>query len=509
MRDIGIIDVTTRDAHQSLWGTRMTTGMILPIAARMDEGGFHAIDVGSGALFDVQVRFLHENPWIRMAVLRKAMPKSSLNCWLRGQSLFTFELFPDDVVELAIRQVAEKGIDRLTTFDPLNDLRNVELSVAVAKRCGMRVTLAIAYTLSPVHTDEYFAQRAARLVELGADEILLKDATGLLTPDRIDTLIPALVRAIGGRTPLQLHSHCRSGLAPQCYLKAIEHGVDVVHSASQPLANGASLPATEFVVRNGPAHSYRTSVDTGVMADMASYFTALAKAHGKPLGQPAEFDPALYRHQVPGGMISNLLLQLKASGIADKFDAILEEMARVRADLGYPVVVSPFAQFMVTQATLNVVQGERYRTIPDEIRKYAAGCYGRPAGPMDPQFLDRALDGRAEVTDRPGAYLPPRLDFVRETRGPFRNDDDLLLATFYSDAVLAPMRRAEAARPDAPAPAQNPLLFLIRELASRRDIAMVEISNAQGERLKLTHLPTSTASRPAAMPWGLMESARD
>lgn len=489
MRDVGIVDVTTRDAHQSLWGTRMTTGMILPIAARMDEAGFHAIDVASGALFDVQVRFLHENPWARMRALRQAMPKSPLNCWLRGQSLFTFELFPDDLVELSIERVAATGIDRLTTFDPLNDLRNIELSAAVAKRCGMHLTLALAYTLSPVHTDDYFARRAARLVELGADEVLLKDATGLLTPERVDTLIPALVQALGGRVPLQLHSHCRSGLAPQCYLKAIGHGVDVVHCASQPLANGASLPATEFVVRNGPAHDYGTSVDEGVMRDMASYFTALAKAHGKPLGQPAEFDPALYRHQVPGGMISNLLLQLKASGIEDKFDAILEEMARVRADLGYPVVVSPFAQFMVTQATLNVVQGERYRTIPDEIRKYAAGEYGRPAGPMDPEFLSRALEGRTEVTDRPGACLPPAIESVRARRGPFATDDDLLLAAFYSEAVLAPVRKAECGIA-MPEPAKSPLMFLIRELAGRRDIALAEITNPQGERLQLTHLPT-------------------
>ncbi|HVZ42656.1 MAG TPA: pyruvate carboxylase subunit B [Ramlibacter sp.] len=486
MREVGIVDVTTRDAHQSLWGTRMTTGMILPIAARMDEAGFHAIDVGSGALFDVQVRFLRENPWTRLRALRRAMPRSSLNCWLRGQSLFTFELFADDVVDLAIRRIAATGIDRLTTFDPLNDLRNVELSAAVAKQCGLHLTLALAYTLSPVHTDAYFAERAAQLVALGADEILLKDATGLLTPERADTLIPALVAAIGGRVPLQLHSHCRSGLAPQCYLRAIEHGVSIVHCASQPLANGASLPATEFVVRNGPAHAYRTAIDADVMRDMASYFTALAKAHDKPLGQPVEYDPALYRHQVPGGMISNLLLQLKTSGIEDKFEAILEEMARVRADLGYPVVVSPFAQFMVTQATLNVVQGERYRTIPDEIRKYAAGEYGRPAGPMDPEFLSRALDGRKVVTERPGACLPAALDAVRSKRGPFENDDDLLLAAFYSEAVLAPMRQAQESA-CAHERAGNPLMFLIRELASRRDVAHAEIGNRQGDRLQLTH----------------------
>src|SRR5215471_15805930 len=232
MKDIGFIDVTIRDAHQSLWATRMTNEMMLPFAPRMDAIGFDAIDIVGGAVFDVCIRFLHEDPWERMSLLREAIPNTPLNVWLRGQSLFTFELFPDEVVELAIKCIAGKGIERLTTFDPLNDLRNVELSVQVAKSLGMHVTLALAYTLSPVHTDAFFQERARRMIELGIDEVLLKDATGVLTPERTRTLIPALVEVTGGRVPLQLHSHCRSGLAPQCYLEAIERGVNVVHSAS-------------------------------------------------------------------------------------------------------------------------------------------------------------------------------------------------------------------------------------------------------------------------------------
>lgn len=444
MRRLEFIDVTIRDAHQSLWATRMTNAMMMPFAPRMDLMGFHAIDIVGGAVFDVCVRFLLEDPWQRMAMLREAIPNTPLNVWLRGQSLFTFELFPDEVVELAIRRIAAKGIESLTTFDPLNDLRNVELSVRLAKSLGMRVTIALAYTLSPVHTDAYFQDRARQLVAMGIDELLLKDATGVLTPDRIRTLIPALAQVTQGRIPLALHSHCRSGLAPQCYLEAIELGVEVVHTASRPLAHGASLPPTEYVNMHAERMGFRTRLDGSSLAEMARYFEDVARRHGKPLGELAEYDPRLYQHQIPGGMISNLMSQLAAAGISDKFEAIVEETARVREDLGYPVIVSPFAQFVVTQATLNVIQGERYKVIPDEIRKYALGRYGVPAGPLNPEFLQRARMGEQAVTERPGALLEPVLERVRASRGPFSSDDDLLLAVIYGDDVLKPLLHARS-----------------------------------------------------------------
>jgi len=444
MKSVEFIDVTIRDAHQSLWATRMTNAMMMPFAHRMDEMGFYAIDIVGGAVFDVCVRFLREDPWERMALLRAKIPNTPLNVWLRGQSLFTFELFPDDVVELAIERIADKGIDRLTTFDPLNDLRNVELSVRVARSLGMHVTIALAYTLSPVHTDAYFQERAHQLVAMGIDELLLKDATGVLTPERTRTLIPALKEATGERVPLQLHSHCRAGLAPQCYLEAIPLGVSVVHTASRPLANGASLPATEYVNMHAKRMGYSTRLDEQSLEEMASYFAEVARRHGKPLGELVEYDPRIYEHQIPGGMISNLMNQLSAAGIADKFDAIIEETARVREDLGYPVIVSPFAQFVVTQATLNVIQKERYKTIPDEIRKYALGRYGRPAGPLNPEFMERATRGEQPVSERPGALLEPALDQVRRKRGPFLSDEDLLLGVMYGDEVLGPFFRARS-----------------------------------------------------------------
>ena len=416
MKSVEFIDVTIRDAHQSLWATRMTNAMMMPFAPRMDTMGFDAIDIVGGAVFDVCVRFLHEDPWERMSLLRAAIPNTPLNVWLRGQSLFTFELFPDEVVELTIKRIAAKGIERLTTFDPLNDLRNVELSVRVANPWHAHHRRPRVYA-EPRTYRRLFSGAGAALVAMGIDELLLKDATGVLTPERTRTLIPALVEATGGRVPLQLHSHCRAGLAPQCYLEAIERGVGIVHTASRPLAHGASLPPTEFVNTHARRMGYETRLDEESLAEMAAYFTDVARRHGKPLGAPVEYDPRIYEHQIPGGMISNLMNQLAAAGISDKFDAIVEETARVRRDLGYPVIVSPFAQFVVTQATLTWFRRNATRSIPDEIRKYALGRYGTPAGPLDPEFVERATRGAPVVTERPGALLDPVLDHVRARAG--------------------------------------------------------------------------------------------
>jgi len=473
-RAVGFIDVTLRDAHQSLWSTRMTTAMMLPFARRMDEAGYEAIDLVGGAVFDVCVRYLREDPWERIRLVRHAVVRTPLNMWTRGQSLFTFELFPDDVVELCIRRAAVNGIRRLTVMDALNDTRNVALSVRAARAAGLHVTGVITYSLSPVHTDGYFAGKARELVGLGVDAVILKDQSGLLTPDRVRTLVPALRAAIGP-LPLQLHSHCLTGLAPLCYLEAVEGGVDTLHTAISPLANGASLPPTEQLARSLRRRGYRLSLDDTVLDEQAAYFAWVAQREGKPQGRIAEYDPFHYEHQVPGGMISNLKTQLGDLGIEHRLQAILEEAARVRRELGYPVVVSPFAQFVITQAVLNVVQGERYRTVPDEVRKYALGHYGELAAPLDPAVADRVTGGKAPETARPGELLAPALPRVRRQRGPFRSDDDLLLAAFYGPEQLAPLLAARPIPTDYPA-GRTPLETLLKELNARRDLAYVHIA---------------------------------
>lgn len=469
--EFGLIDVTLRDAHQCLWSTRMTTEQMTPILSTLDRVGYSAINILGGAVFDVAVRFLQENPWERVGLLceRLSTPCDGLT---RGQSLYTFELFPDDVVELNSQVLARRGIDILTVYDALNDNRNIESSVRSAHAAGMRVNAMMTYTLSPVHTDEYFVERTRELVALRADFIAIKDPTGLLTPERAATLFPAVVAAADG-IPLQLHSHCQGGVAPAVYSVAIAAGFAHGYTASEPLANGASLPATEDIDERARAAGRATGIDRAALAEVSGYFHCLAERERKPRGQVVTTqDPALYEHQVPGGMISNLRSQLQTMRIEHRLPEILEEAARVRRDLGYPILVSPFAQYIITQSVLNVVQGERYKTIPDEVRKYAMGHYGRLAAQPADEFLDRAGIRPQDISDEPTASrLAPALPRLRALLGADATDEDLLLAAFYPPELIAPLRRA----PPAYRFSTTPLLELVRYLDTHKDIAHARI----------------------------------
>lgn len=488
-RRVGFIDVTTRDGHQSLWATRMTNRMILPFVPRMDEMGFDWINLQGGAVFDVCVRFLHEDPWERMRLVAQRAHRTPVDIMTRGQSLFTFRFFADDVVALTIRRIRANGMRRITVYDALNDVRNLELSVRVGQAEGLHVCAGLVYTLSPVHTDDYYVSVARDLVRLGVDSVFIKDPSGLLTPDRVRTLVPA-VRAAVGDLPLELHSHSLSGMAEPCYLEAVPLGVDVLHTASHPLASGASLPPTEYCVRHLEQAGFRTDVSLADLAEMAEYFTGIARRYGFPPATPHRYDPALYRHQVPGGMISNLRTDLARMGMADREPEILAEVEQVRVDLGYPILVSPFAQFVVVQAMLNVTQGERYRTIPDEVRRYVLGHYGRPAAPALPKIVDRVLDeapaGTEVLTDRPGEVIEPALPALRAQRGPFDSDDDLLLAAFYSDRELADLLAARSARryADEPLSAATPLVELLRGLAEQPQWGRIAVDR-RGLRVRI------------------------
>lgn len=476
-REIDFIDVTLRDAHQCLWSTRMTTAMMMPILATIDRAGYTILNVLGGAVFDVCVRFLKENPYARMRELTRHLRHTPADALTRGQSLYTFEIFPDDVIELNARHLAACGIEWLTIYDALNDVRNLESSVVAGRAAGLKINAMLVYTLSPVHTDAYYQQCCRELVALGVDHVAVKDPTGLLTPERARTLFPALVET-AGTTPLQLHSHCQSGLAPEVYAEAIRAGFSFFQTASEPLANGASLPATEEVLAHARALGAGTKLDPQALASIAAYFRWICRREGKPMGERARHDASLYQHQVPGGMISNLRSQLATLGIEHRLPEILEEVAQVRADLGYPILVSPFAQYFVTQAALNVMQGERYRTIPDEVLKYARGFYGKVVAPMAPAFLERAnLRPEDMIETRAGADLDPWLPRLRASLGADASDEDVLFAAFYPEELRAPMK--------APLPpcelSATPLAELVRFIGSRREIGRARVRFAGTE----------------------------
>jgi oxaloacetate decarboxylase alpha subunit len=473
-RTIKLIDVTLRDAHQCLWATRMTTAMMKEIAPLLDKAGFEAIDLVGGAVFDVCVRYLREDPWERMRILSSWVTETPLIVHHRGQSLFTFEFFPDDVVALTAERIAANGIRYHTLYDALNDMRNLEIPIKAAKRVGLYVVPGLVYSVSPVHTDTYYAKKARELVKFGVDAVFIKDPSGLLTPERVATLVPAIKKEIDG-LPLQLHTHCLSGLGPYVALQGVEHGIDVVHTATSTLANAASHSPTELFTRNCQRRGYDVAIDLTPVEAAAERLAYIAAREGKPTGSPNEYDEFHFHHQCAGGMISNLQYQLSTIGLADRLEEILEEAGQVRADLGYPIVVSPFAQYIMTQATLNVMNKERYAVVPDEVRRYVLGGYGEIAGPIDPNLYDKITRGAEPIKERPGLLVPPALDRLRQEHGPFASDDDLLLAAYYNGSEYQALKAAGPIKTDYPL-AESPLLTLLREIAARPDIRSFHVA---------------------------------
>ncbi|MBI10985.1 MAG: carboxylase [Rhodospirillaceae bacterium] len=474
-KTVKLIDLTLRDAHQCLWATRMTTGMMRDVAPLLDRAGFEAIDLVGGAVFDVCVRYLHEDPWERMRILSEWVTETPLIIHTRGQSLFTFEFFADDVVELAAERFVANGMRYHTPYDALNDIRNLEIPVRKARALGLHTVPGLVYTHSPVHTDVYYADKAKQLVALGVDGVFIKDPSGLLTPERIVTLAPAIKTVIGD-LPLQLHTHCLSGLGPYVALQAVSHGVETVHTATSTLANAASHPPSELFARNCRRRGFDVSVDLEIVEEAAARLEIIARGADKPTGTPMEYDEFHFHHQVAGGMISNLEYQLSTLGIGDKLEAVLEEAGQVRADLGYPIVVSPFAQYIMTQAVMNVMGKERYASVPNEVRRYVLGGYGEVAGEINPNLFDKIAQGKEPITERPGALVPPALDKLRAERGPFASDDDLLLAAFYAPKEYEALKAVGSI--DTTSPLEGgPLRTLVRELVRRPNIRALQIAS--------------------------------
>jgi oxaloacetate decarboxylase (Na+ extruding) subunit alpha len=452
----------------------MTTAHMLPVAEIMDRIGFQRIEAIAAIQFDVCVRFLKEDPWQRVRLLRERIRRTPLSSFLRSKNLVSFDFVPDDIVALWVERLVANGIRDIGSFDGLNDVDNMLTALDVARRLGARTIGALSYSLSPVHTDELYARTAKDLVERGkVDTIWIKDAGGLLTVDRIRTLVPALRKAVG-TTPLELHSHCLTGVAPLVYIEGIEAGADCIHTSIAPLANGAAQPSLQSMTKNLRELGFRLEIDDAAVAQVSEHFRRVADQEDKPVGQVLEYDAFHYEHQIPGGMLSNFRVQLAEVGLAHKFDELLQECARVRKELGYPIMITPFSQFVGTQAVLNVVHGERYRHVPDEVKKYALGYYGKLLAPIDPNVLDAIVqNGSRHIALKP-TPLEPALGRLRK-RYPHASDDELALRSMFAGNQVDEMLAAGPMQTHYTF--EKPLVRLIRELAERK-ISRVHISSA-------------------------------
>lgn len=481
-RTIGIVDTTMRDGQQCLWATRMSTRAMLPVAEALDRAGFLAIELMGAVQFDASVRYLREDPWERLRAMRARVTETPLQALIRSKCALGFDLQPDDIARLWVERLVRNGIRRFVAFDGLHDLDNLADAMLHAKALGAYTTGWLTFSHSPVHTDELYVAKAREFIErCQADAVMIEDASGVLTPERAATLVPALKRVIGDR-PLGLHSHGLLGLPQRTYLAAVDLGVDNLYTCLPPLADG-NAPPNVFTTLNNLRHmGHDCRVDADSLRDVASHFAEVAEREGKPVGAPADFDAASFDHQIPGGVLSNLTAQLKAAGLEHRLPEVLVECGRVRADLGWPIQVTPFAQFIGVQAVLNVIQGERYAVVPDEVKKYALGHYGKLLSPVDPDVLDR-------IVERGSPHIPleprrpePALPGLRR-RHPGADDDELLLRHFFDPALLDAMRAA-AAEDGALTVAGKPLLRLLREVAARRDRRHVVVQT-DGMRLEL------------------------
>ncbi|MCD8328616.1 MAG: oxaloacetate decarboxylase subunit alpha [Ruminococcus sp.] len=414
MAKVKITETVLRDAHQSLIATRMTLDEMLPILPAMDKIGFYSCEVWGGATFDSCLRFLDEDPWDRLRAIRKAMPNTKLQMLFRGQNMLGYRHYADDVLKYFVQKAVANGIDIIRIFDALNDIRNLETAVEAAKKEGAHAQIAISYTTGEVFTDDYYVDYAKRIESIGADSICIKDMAALLTPYETEKLVKKIKAAVS--IPVQLHTHYTSGLASMCLLKGVEAGADIIDTAMSPLALGTSHAPTESMVAALQGTEYDTGLDLVALTEVRDYFMTLRKKYIKnglldPKMLATDANALIY--QVPGGMLSNLLSQLKQAGKEDKLDDVLKEVPRVRKDAGYPPLVTPTSQIVGTQAVFNIIMGERYKTVTKEFKGLVRGEYGKTPVPVDPEFQKKICGDEEPITCRPADLLEPELDKLR------------------------------------------------------------------------------------------------
>ena len=413
-KKILVTETALRDAHQSLIATRMPIEDMLPILDKMDKIGYHSIECWGGATFDACLRFLNEDPWERLRILRKNLPNTKLQMLFRGQNMLGYRHYADDVLEYFVQRTVANGIDIIRIFDALNDIKNLQVAIKAAKKEGAHAQVAISYTTGPVFTHEYYVEYAKRIADAGADSICIKDMAALLTPSETYSLVKEIKKAVD--FPIQLHTHYTSGLASMCLLKGIEAGVDIIDTAISPLALGTSHAPTESMVAALANTDYDTGLDLVALSEVREYFMTLRKKYiDSGLLDPSMLatDVKALIYQVPGGMLSNLLSQLKQAGKADQLTAVLEEVPRVRKDAGYPPLVTPTSQIVGTQAVFNVIMGERYKMCNDQFKGLVAGKYGTTPVPIDPEFRKKIIGDEPAIDCRPADLLEPELDKLR------------------------------------------------------------------------------------------------
>jgi oxaloacetate decarboxylase alpha subunit len=491
---VKITDTILRDAHQSLLATRMRTDDMLPIAEKLDQVGYHSVEMWGGATFDSAMRFLNEDPWERIRKLKEMMPNTPFQMLLRGQNIVGYKHYPDDIVEKFVVLAKRNGIDIFRIFDAVNDVRNMAWAMKVAKREGAHVQASLCYTISPVHDIPSYIKMAKELAELGADSICIKDMAGLISPYVAYDLVSELKKAVD--LPIQLHTHYTSGMASTAVLKAVEAGVDVVDTAISSIAGITSQPPTEPIVRILQETPRDTGLDLNLLAEISAYFAEARKHYAKFESGLTGVDVRVLQFQIPGGMLSNLVSQLREQKAEDRYEEVLEEVPRVRAELGYPPLVTPSSQIVGTQATLNVILGERYKVIPEEVKNYVKGMYGRPPAPIDPEVKQLVLGDEEPIDCRPADLIPPAYEKAKKEIGDLaRSEEDVI-----SYALFPQVARPFLERRASGSGGKEEIVAAIAAMVAARAASSVRSLEMPLPQMMIS--PWKIAWRPGRPGWG-------
>jgi oxaloacetate decarboxylase (Na+ extruding) subunit alpha len=469
MPHVEVLDATLRDGQQSLWGMRMQAGMALPVADVLDRTGFKTIDATGSSFMEVLVKYCREDPWEGLDLLRRAIHRTPMRGGMRANACVSFGVQPDALMDLWMRRLNDHGVRSFWIYDVLYGIGNFARLARIAKEYGSEVVGTVFYTVSPVHTEEYLAAKAAELAAVPEiDGVLFYDTAGVLDVERMRTLVPKIVAAASPK-PVEIHANNLMGVSGLNYVEAVKHGIHVLHTASRSMANGPSVPSTESVVRNLELMGCTHSIDTSLLPPVEDHFRRVGKTAGFLVDAVSEYDLFNVTHQVPGGMVGTLKAQLEQHGMAHRIEEVLAETGEVRRELGWPVMATPLSQLVGTQAVLNVVTGERYKLMPDQVVAYAAGHYGEPPAPIEPDVLDRIM--QSESAERVLANPPeqPSLDELRARHGTGPDEDDLLiLKALIPESDIEAMQAAGPVRRDYPLapPEVDELRALIRTVQS-------------------------------------------